>query len=66
MSIYRRVDATFVGPVFVDATVEVSGRVEDVFDRDGTTCARGRLMCQASERQILAGFAVLLIDSGRS
>ena len=60
------VDVTFVGPVFVDDTVEISGRVEDVFDRDGTRCARIKVMCQAGGRQILAGFAVQPIGNERS
>jgi len=52
------IDIAFIGPVFTGETVDVSGVVEDIFERDGGPCARVRLICRAGERQILVGHAV--------
>lgn len=52
------IDIAFVAPVFAGDRVEATGTVEDIVERDGQPCARVRLMCQAGERQILAGFAL--------
>lgn len=60
------VDVSFVGPVFVGDTVEVSGKVEDIFDRDGTSCARVKLICRAGDRQILVGFVIQPLENGKS
>lgn len=63
---FGEIDIAFVGPVFVGDTVEVSGTVEELVDRDGETCARIRLACRAGERQILAGFAIQPVANGAS
>jgi 3-hydroxybutyryl-CoA dehydratase len=52
------IDIAFIGPVFTGDTVEVSGVVEEIVERDGASCARVRLICRAGERQILAGHAM--------
>lgn len=53
------IDIAFVGPVFAGDTVEVSGLVEGVVERDGIACERIKLLVSAGGRQILAGHAVL-------
>lgn len=50
-------DVAFVAPVFVDDMLELSGIVEEIVERDGAPCARIRLVCMASGRQVLAGTA---------
>jgi len=60
------IDIAFVGPVFAGDTVEVTGTVEDIVERDGVACARVRLACRAGERQILAGHALQPIENGKS
>jgi 3-hydroxybutyryl-CoA dehydratase len=60
------IDIAFVGPVFVGDTVEVTGTVEALVERDGVACARVKLTCRAGERQILAGHALQPIDNGKS
>lgn len=60
------VDIAFVGPVFVGDTVEVTGSVEQIVDRDGIACSRVKLACRAGERQILAGHALQPIENGKS
>ena len=57
------IDVVFVGPVFVDDTVEVTGAVEDLVSRDGEACARIALSCRAGDRQILAGYALQPIET---
>jgi 3-hydroxybutyryl-CoA dehydratase len=59
-------DIAFVGPVFVDDRVEVTGTVEEFVDREGETCARIRVGCRAGERPILAGYALQPIENGKS
>jgi len=56
------VDIAFIGPVFTGDTVEVSGVVEDIVERDGAPCAHIKLICRAGERQILAGHAIQPIE----
>ncbi len=51
------IDIAFVGPIFSDDEVEVSGVVEEIFQRDGQTAARVKLVCKVGERSILAGTA---------
>lgn len=60
------VDIAFVGPVFVGDTVEVTGSVDQIVDRDGIASARVKLTCRAGERQILAGHALQPIENGKS
>jgi len=60
------IDIAFIGPVFTGETVDVSGVVEDIFERDSGPCARVRLICRAGERQILAGHAVQPIEQRNS
>lgn len=60
------IDIAFIGPVFTGDTVEVSGIVEDIMERDGSPCARIRLICRAGERQILAGHALQPLNNGKS
>jgi 3-hydroxybutyryl-CoA dehydratase len=60
------IDITFIGPVFAGDTVEVSGVVEEIVERDGVASARIRLICRAGERQILAGFALQPLENGKS
>ncbi len=52
------IDIAFIGPVFTGDTVDVSGVVEEIAERDGAPFARVRLICRAGERQILAGHAM--------
>jgi 3-hydroxybutyryl-CoA dehydratase len=52
------IDIAFIGPVFADDTVEVSGVVEEILVRDGRPAARIKLICRAGERDILAGSAI--------
>jgi 3-hydroxybutyryl-CoA dehydratase len=52
------IDVTFIAPVFADDFLEVTGTVEEIFERDGKAAARVRLMCRVGERQILAGTAI--------
>jgi 3-hydroxybutyryl-CoA dehydratase len=52
------VDVAFIGPVFADDTVEVSGMVEELLVRDGRSVARIKLICRVGERDILAGSAI--------
>lgn len=59
-------DIAFIGPVFTGDTVEVSGIVEDIVERDGVACARIKLICRAGERQILAGHAIQPIEQRNS
>lgn len=60
------VDIAFIGPVFVGDTIEVTGSVEQIVDRDGVASARVKLICRAGERQILAGHALQPIEKGKS
>jgi 3-hydroxybutyryl-CoA dehydratase len=60
------IDIAFIGPVFTGDTVEVSGIVEDIVERDGSACARVRLICRAGERQILAGHALQPLNNRKS
>ena len=53
-----QIDVAFIGPVFADDTVEVSGVVEEIVMRDGGPAARVRLTCRVGERDILAGSAI--------
>ena len=52
------IDIAFIGPVFAGDTVEVTGVVEDMVERDGVQCARIKLLVRAGERQILGGYAL--------
>ncbi len=49
------IEVAFVGPVFADDTIEMSGIVEDLVLRNGRTHARCSLLCRCGERKILAG-----------
>lgn len=49
------IDITFVGPVFAGDTIELSGVIEEIVERDGRTAARCAISCRAGERQILVG-----------
>lgn len=59
------IDIAFVGPVFVGDTIEISGKVEDVSERDGVLVARVEVWCLAGERKILAGIALQPIEHGK-
>jgi 3-hydroxybutyryl-CoA dehydratase len=52
------IDIAFVGPVYAGDTVEVSGEIEDVVQREGLACARIKILCKAGDRQILVGTAI--------
>jgi 3-hydroxybutyryl-CoA dehydratase len=52
------IDVAFIGPVFADDTVEVSGMVEELLVHDGCSVARIKLICRVGERDILAGSAI--------
>jgi len=56
------IDVAFVGPVYTGDTVEVSGIVEEIVERDGRQCVRIKLQCSAGVRQILAGHAIQPIE----
>lgn len=60
------IDIAFIGPVFAGDTVEVTGEVEERFERDGMVCARVRLLVSADGRQILAGHAIQPIANAGS
>ena len=38
--------------------LEITGTVEEIFEREGKPAARVRLMCRVGDRQILAGTAI--------
>jgi 3-hydroxybutyryl-CoA dehydratase len=59
------VDVAFIGPVFADDTVEVSGMVEELLLRDGRSVARIKLSCRVGERDILAGSAIQPLQETR-
>jgi 3-hydroxybutyryl-CoA dehydratase len=59
------IDIAFVGPIFADDHVEVSGTVEEMIERDGEHAARVKLICKAGDRQILAGTATLPLEQTR-
>lgn len=59
------IDIAFIGPVFADDMVEVSGIVEEVFVRDGRPVARINLICRVGERDILAGCAIQPFEETR-
>ena len=59
------IEIAFVGPVFADDTVEISGIVEDIITHEGGQAARVRLICKAGERQILAGTAIQPFEQTR-
>lgn len=52
------IDVTFIAPVFADDLLEITGTVEEIFEREGKPAARVRLMCRVGDRQILAGTAI--------
>ncbi|MGW9331725.1 MaoC family dehydratase [Bosea sp. NPDC055594] len=52
------IEVTFVGPVFVGDTVEISGAAEEHVERDGQECLRIKLRVTAGERLILTGYAI--------
>ncbi|MBN9440462.1 MaoC family dehydratase [Bosea sp. (in: a-proteobacteria)] len=54
------IEVTFVGPVFVGDTVEISGVAEEHVERDGQECLRIKLRVTAGERLILTGYAIHL------
>lgn len=58
------IDIAFVGPVFAGETVEVSGVIEAMVERDGLAAAQVKLICRVGERQILAGCAVQSLTAG--
>lgn len=60
------VDVAFTAPVLAGDTVEVTGEVEEIIERDGVTMARVRLDCTAGERRILAGHALGPIQTGKA
>ncbi|MCY0096835.1 MaoC family dehydratase [Hoeflea ulvae] len=49
------IEVAFVGPVFADDHIEMSGTVEDLVTRNGRLAARCTLVCRCGERKILAG-----------
>lgn len=49
------IDIAFLGPVFAGDTIEISGVVEEIIERDGHSTARTSISCMAGERKILAG-----------
>lgn len=53
------IDVAFIGPVYAGDTVEVTGIVEALTERDGVACDRVKLLVSAGGRQILAGHAIL-------
>lgn len=59
------IDITFIGPVFADDTLTISGVVEEIVSREAGTAARIRLICTAGERQVLAGTATQPFESTR-
>lgn len=60
------IDIAFVGPVFAGDTVEVTGTIEEILEREDGPCARVKLACRVGERQILGGFALQPIENGRA
>jgi 3-hydroxybutyryl-CoA dehydratase len=48
---------TFVGPVYVDDHIEVSGEVLEILEDDGRLVAKCRVSCMAGDRAILVGTA---------
>lgn len=49
------IEVAFVGPVFADDKIEMSGTVEELVMRDGKLTARCNLVCRCGERKILVG-----------
>jgi 3-hydroxybutyryl-CoA dehydratase len=60
------IEVTFISPVFAGETVEVSGLIEAIVERDGATAARVKLICKAGDREILAGAAVQPIPNRKA
>jgi 3-hydroxybutyryl-CoA dehydratase len=52
------IDVTFIAPVFAGDALEMTGTVEEIFERDGKPAARVRLICRVGDRQIIAGTAI--------
>jgi len=56
------IDVAFVGPVFAGDTVELSGSVEEIVERDGRPAARARIECRCGDRRILVGAVHQFLD----
>ncbi|AKH98840.1 acyl dehydratase [Hoeflea sp. IMCC20628] len=52
---FGELEVAFVGPVFADDTVEMTGTVEELVMRNGEINARCTISCRCGERKILVG-----------
>lgn len=59
------IEVAFLGPVFTEDTIEISGVVEEIVEREGQSTARASISCMAGERKIMAGTVFQPIESKR-
>ncbi|WP_223479475.1 MaoC family dehydratase [Oricola indica] len=57
------IELTFISPVYAGDTVEVTGEIEEICERDGRQVAKVRLICRVGDRSILAGHAYQPINA---
>lgn len=50
-------DIAFTGPVFANDTVEISGQIMGVVERDGRMTEEIEIVCMVGDRKVLAGKA---------